>query len=247
MRLGVVCEGEKSDGPVLEMLLKAEFPAVALEIVATSKAVIFSAVGTLVDEMLAGGCDRVVIAWDLHPVGAQMSVKSQTEHPVPCQRDQRKTLLAAASRQAQACQGDVRSLQHRYGFRGDGDAAGEERVCLVCFCESFDAVFLSDVKFLQELASSEIREAEAPSAVRSPITVKSPQQFIRQYFRRGHNKRLKYFNKYEHNIVLAREFIEQRKLRRLRQHPGYHRLVTVVAQWIAASAGRRGGPNVLRR
>jgi hypothetical protein len=119
-------------------------------------------------------------------------------------------------------------------------------VSLVCFCQSFDAVFLSDVGFLQELASSSIREAEPPPTVRTPVGVNGPQQFIRQYFRRGHNKRLKFFNRYEHNIVLAREFVAKRKLRRLRQHQGYHRLVTVVARWIAASATRKRRQNVRR-
>jgi hypothetical protein len=239
MRLGVICEGERSDGPVLETLLSAEFPAVTLETVATSKAVIFSAVGTLVDDLLARGCERVVIAWDLHPIGAQMAVKAQREHPDPCHWDQRKTLLASAGRQGQTCLPDVTLLQHRYGFSDGDGGAGEARVCLVCFCESFDAVFLSDAGFLQALASSRIRRADAPPRVRTPIAVNRPQEFLRQYFRRGHNKRLKYFNKYEHNIVLAREFVEQRKLPRLRQHPGYDRLVTVVSKWLADRAPRR--------
>ncbi len=233
MKIGVICEGEKTDGPVLRRLLEAEFPAVTLEIVATTKHVIFSAVGTIVDDLISKDCAGVVIIWDLHPVGTQMSVNSQAAHTDPCQRDQRRTLLAVAQRTSQVCQEDVVRLQQRYGFL-EGQVAGDARVCLVCFCESFDAAFLSDLSLLRTLASSEIRKAEPHPKVKTPATVQRPQQLIRQYFRRGHNKRLKYFNKCEHNIVLAQAFIEHGKLHKLRLHPGYHRLVTVVEGWTAA-------------
>lgn len=234
MKLGVICEGERTDGPVLSKLLGAEFPAVTLEVVATSKHVIFSAVGALIDDLLAKGCERILIAWDLHPVGTQMSVSSQTAHADPCQRDQRMTLLTVAQRTTRTCQGDVGCLQNRYGF-GDANATLEDsRICLVCFCESFDAVFLCDSSLLRELASSEIREADQPPTVRSAAKIPRPQQMIRQYFRRGHNKRLKYFNKYEHNAVLAQAFVDRGRLDRLRQHPGYRRLVTQIEAWLEA-------------
>jgi hypothetical protein len=232
MKLGVICEGEKTDGPVLRKLLEAEFPAADIVIRATSKQVIFSAIGTIVDELLSGGCEGVIIVWDLHPVGTQMSVTSQTVHAEPCQRDQRQTLLEIARKTSEACQADVAHLQQRYGFLEE-EVAGDDRVRLVCFCESFDAVFLSDEALLRKLASSEIRGAEPPPRVKVPTTVARPQQLIRQYFRSGHNKQLKYFNKCEHNIVLARAFIEHGRLSKLRKHQGYRRLVTLIEVWTA--------------
>lgn len=233
MKLGVICEGDKTDGPVLDALLRAEFPTIRLEIVPTSKAVIFSQIGAIADRLLSSGCERVVIAWDLHPVGTQMSVSSQAHHTEPCQWDQRRTLLEVAGRTSENCQADIELLQRRYGFHEGNGAGGNLRVCLVCFCESFDAIFLTDGPLLRDLASSAIRRAEAPPAVRTPISAKRPQEVIRRYFRRGHNSRFKYFNKYEHNIHLARAFTENGRLNRLRRHRGYDRLVTVVAGWLA--------------
>lgn len=233
MKLGVICEGEMTDGPVLRTLLEAEFPNVEFEVEATTKAAIFSAVGIRVDRLLAKGFERIVIVWDLYPLGTQMSVNSQTEHEVRCQWDQRKTLLAVAEKTANACLPDIRSLQVHYGFRGEGIVSGNERVALVCFSESFDAVFLTDVDFLRKLASSNIRDAEQPPAVRDPASAKRPAELIRRYFRRGHNKRLKYFNKYEHNILLAQEFVREGRLGKLRAHPGYERLVVLIAKWVS--------------
>ena len=240
MKIGVICEGEKTDGPVLKKLLEAEFPDVTLDIRATSKKVIFSAIGPLIDDLVAKACQHVAIVWDLHPVGTQMSVSSQTASADPCQLDQRRTLLEVAQKTSQTCQKDVEHLRRRYGF-SHGDLEENPRVCLICFCESFDAAFLSDHKLLQELASSEVRRAEPHPKIRTPENVHRPQEVLRQYFRRGHNRRLKYFNKCEHNIVLAKAFVEGGKLQKLRSHPGYSRLVNIFESWISSdccSGGR---------
>jgi hypothetical protein len=252
MKIGIICEGERTDGPVLEILLAAEFPEVSFAIVPTSKAAIFQAVGALIDNLLEQGCDRVLVAWDLLPVGTQMAVNSQANETAPCQMDQRKTLLATAVRTGQTCVADAASLQHRYGFRDGAPAEATERIALICFSESFDAVFLSDPAFLRSLASSEIRTAEPPPAARNPTTMKRPQEVLRAYFRRGHNKRLKYFNKCEHNVVVARAFVEQGKLQRLRRHAGYKRLVEIIKAWGTTVATGGGvlssrGPTTTRR
>lgn len=233
MKIGVICEGEKTDGPVIQALMTAEFPDIELIIQATTKAVIFQDAGGLIDTLFDNGCDRVVVVWDLLPVGTQMTVNSQSNGSTPCQNNQRKTLLDVARSRGSTCANDIDALLQRYGFvEGDrGRAVG--RVALVCFSESFDAVFLSDPAFLQRLASSDIRQAEDPPAMRSPATVTKPQEILRRYFRRGHNKRLKYFNKTQHNEVLAREYIAQGKLAQLRRHPAYERLTSIIGAWIA--------------
>lgn len=238
MKIGVVCEGDQTDGPVLEILLAAEFPHVNFKIVATSKAAIFQGIGALVDGLLDSGYERVVVAWDLLPVGTQMAVNSQRENTTPCQVDQRKTLLTTAERTGQTCVVDVGELQSRYGFREGAAAANPGRLALVCFAESFDAIFLSDPAFLQVLASSEIREAENLGAVRSPEAVKRPQEVLRWYFRKGHNRRLKYFNKCEHNEVVAKAFVEQGKLKKLRKHSAYKRLIAIIEGWVSGNHAR---------
>ncbi|MFT3707022.1 MAG: hypothetical protein QM817_05070 [Archangium sp.] len=232
MKIGVICEGENSDGPALECLLQAEFQDHTFVVLGTTKAAIFSAAGALIDDMLSDGCQRVVVVWDLHPVGTQMTINAQTEADEACQMDQRRTLLAKALGTADKCADDIRELQHRYDFVPSEAALAPSRVALVCFAHSFDAVFLCDTELLRTLASSEIRTAEQMGTVKRPHTVQKPQEVIRRYFGKGHNAILKHFNKFQHNIVLAKAFVEKRRLARLRKHEAYGRLAGVIEVWV---------------
>jgi hypothetical protein len=226
MKLGVVCEGEKTDGPVLEVLLRACLPGRTIKIAATTKQAIFSSGGVFVDALLAEGCSRVIVAWDLHPIGTQMKVNSQTHHSEPCQTDQRNTLLNAIERSGGVCRADAQALKHRYGI--DGGLPGNPRVELVCFCASFDAIFLYDLPFLRQVASSNIRKAAPPPSIKHPTAEKFPAERLRSYFRTSPNNRFKFFNKHQHNLVLAQLFVENKKLDRLLKHPGFNRLVDLL-------------------
>lgn len=228
MTIGVICEGARSDGPALEVLLKAEFPDLHILIVPTTKKAIFSVVGQLIDDLVDKGCQRVVIAWDLHPVGIQMEVNSQRTHSRPCQKDQRHKLLEVAHATTESFSVDCLELLRRYGF-AKGKTSRQSRLYLVCFSESFDAAFLSDTSLLKKLASSKNRSAVALSGVRVPHEVVKPQEVLRRYFGQGYNARLKFFNKATHNVVLAQAFVDNDRLRALRRHNGYSRLVETIA------------------
>lgn len=230
MRVGIICEGERTDGPTLEVLLRAEFPGMTFQFMPTTKGLIFAKVGGLSDELIRTGCDRVLVAWDLHPVGTQMTVSSQHSESKPCQREQRKKLLEVAISTSDVSRPDWIGLHRRYGF-SEGDEPEHARLHLVCFCESFDAAFLADTTFLRTLASSDLRNAEPPPRVRTPTKERRPQEYLRRYFRQGHNPRLKYFNKHEHNVVLAKAFVEAGRLQNLRRHAGYLRLIEALANW----------------
>lgn len=236
MKIGVICEGENSDGPALECLLQAEFQGHTFVVLGTTKAAIFSAAGALIDEKLSEGCERVVVIWDLHPVGVQMAVNSQTASAeVACQMDQRRTLLAKALTTARACANDIRELQRRYAFAPAEVNLAPSRVALVCFSHSFDAVFLCDPGLLRTLASSPIRTAEQMGTIKRPHKEVRPQEKIRQYFAKGHNAVLKHFNKFQHNIVIAKAFVEKRRLAKLRRHVAYDRLTGLIEGWVQPS------------
>lgn len=234
-RIGIVCEGEISDVPCLDVLLRAEFGGAAeFDICGTSKAVIFSALGPLIDEVNGRGATELIVAWDLLPVGRKMGVSSQVEHEKPCRLEQQEVLLDALAGSGTAYQPDIEMLQTRYGFINPG-LDGTSRLHLVCFSCTFDAVLLSDADLLRDLASSELRQAERLPRV-SLESERGPSGVLRRYFRRGHNKRLKYFNRAEHNEVIARAYIDGGRLGRLQAHSGYARLRRVI-QGIVGGAG----------
>lgn len=239
MKVGIVCEGGCSDGPALHLLLRAEFPDVTFVITGTSKALIFSSSGALVDALIDGGCERVYVLWDLHPIGTQMAVKSQTEHEKPCRYDQRKTLLGRASETASTCDGDLRHLRHRYEFETYKDAPSTTRVELVCFSTSFDAVFLADPVQLRRLASSKVRVADDAPAPKDLESIEAPAVILKDYFERGHNKRLRHFNKHQHNEVLAKEFVDAGRHAKLKRHPGYRRLIEKIQAFVQEKAAAR--------
>lgn len=234
MKIGVLCEGELSDAPALGLLLRAEFPRHTLSVLGTTKNAIFSQGGALIDQLLAEGCERVVVVWDLHPVGVQMATNSQTDAEEACRIDQQRTLLTNALATAGSCAGDVQALQHRYEFVAAANPPfpTTSRVALVCFAHSFDAVFLCDPTILESLASSEIRKAERPPSLKRPHTQPKPQEILRRYFGKGHNTHLKFFNKAQHNEVLAKEFVAKARLPKLRKHPGYARLAKLIESWV---------------
>lgn len=239
MKLGVICEGAASDSPSLEILLKAEFPEATIIIRGTSKDVIFKNVGVLVDEMLALGCRKVFILWDLHPIGTQMTVLSQTtETEKLCRWDQRKTLLANAHGTAKACAEDLKELERRHNLRKDRAATNDPRVELVCFSMSFDAIFLADPALLRALASTKTRAADDLQGMDALETMKAPQETLRRYFGRSPNPRLRYFNKLMHNVVLAKAFVDSGKLKSLRRHPGYARLRDKITSCITAATAK---------
>lgn len=230
-RVGVICEGAHTDGPALELLLQAEFPRVHFAIIATDKATIFSTAGLLLEEMAARGVRHVIVLWDLHPVGVQMRVSSQMEHEKACRKDQRKTFLVRAEPQTPAFASSIQCALARYGFSAGTDTNARPTVKVVCFSESFDAVFLTDPLLLTALASTDAHEADRFPTLKDPETVQKPVTLLRQFFKNGPSKRFRFFNKLQHNRAIAQIIVEKGRLPYLRGHPDYRRLVDSIAAW----------------
>ncbi len=228
MKVGVICEGEKSDAPALRLFLRAEFPQIEFDLTATTKAIIFSACGGLVDALLKRGCDHVVVLWDLHPVGSSMGLASQTDGEDPCRLDQQKTLLGRAHETAESCGEDLKRLQRRYGFADDDGHGNHGRVELVCFAGTFDAVFLADPALLRALASSKAHRAEVAPDHKDLESLRAPSAILSDYFARQPNARFRRFNKLQHNEVLAKAYVDNGRHPKLHRHPAYRRLIAKI-------------------
>lgn len=248
MNIGIICEGKHSDAPALKVFLEAEFPHVTFTFSPTDKGVIFDRCGALVDELLKVGCQYVFVLWDLSPVGIGLDVLSQDDEEDPCRLDQRRTLLARVIDEDCECVEEFRKLQCRYGLLdGDIDYDGI-RVELVCFSDSFDAVLLTDPALLRAVASSDIRVADPAPAFKDFEEVKSPESVLRRYFVRGHNKWFRRYNKLQHNLALAKEYVRRGAMQRLRLHPAYRRLVEKIERLLPtpskASGSKMGASKV---
>ncbi len=85
MRIGIVCEGEYTDKPVLELILHHLFPSTEFDIDGVdSKEVIYRDIDLLLTNLANDGAQRTMILWDRHPAGLQMPVPSQRS-PGLCQ------------------------------------------------------------------------------------------------------------------------------------------------------------------
>jgi hypothetical protein len=235
--LGIICEGGRTDGPVLEKLLKHHFPDLVAVVRPTTKAAIFSAAPELLDELAELGATHILVVWDLHPVGVQMAVNSQRDGEKPCRVDQQKTFLERAQEEENTLRGRVHEIEQRYGVeRAEPATPDGPELQLVCFEESFDAVFLVDPSLLRTLASTDAHAAPKPPKVKPVDGVAKPQEVLRRYFGKAPSKKYKYFNKHTHSLRLAIDYIDAGKAGELRGHPAYDRLIGMIEGWFGLNA-----------
>src|SRR5258708_12931062 len=80
MKIGILCEGEFTDAPVLETLLQSQFPEVEFFIRGVSKAIIFTIADVeLISMFNTKKVERAIILWDLLPIGKHLPFNIQ--HP----------------------------------------------------------------------------------------------------------------------------------------------------------------------
>jgi hypothetical protein len=241
MRIGILCEGEKTDEPVLRLLLEHIFPAHEFLIKGVSKAVIFSGGDIELARLFAQGAERVLILWDLLPIGYQMPIAAQWNDR-PSRREQRQKLLELLCKSEQLPEHLRRQAHfhaHHYGFPPFHDTpiehpnGGVHYFRLVCVCYTADGWLLADDGLLTSLAS---QGGPAPRCTAPhPDECRDPVAFLTKYYKQGRHRRLKYYNKADHNILIATAYRDQDKIKVIkRRSDSFRYLVEAIEGWVQA-------------
>ena len=140
--------------------------------------------GTTAALLLADGCDRVIILWDLHPGW-------RTDGEPPCRQEHRKDILASLT-------------------TAEVDAS---RIALVCIEEELEAWLLADHRAVTRFIESKpVRDRRVSiSQARSPEHIDKPKtrldNIVRQYWGRQYADRV-------HAIQIVQQFPDLRHIRR---------------------------------
>lgn len=247
MKIGVLCEGAKTDQQVIELLLKHLFRDhnVSFMCEGVSKKDLFDEEGygpLLLYDLFDRGADRAVVVWDLIPTGVKNGVPSQwSEHP--SRREQRQMFLERL-RESSDLPDNLRQQAHYlYTYYGFGSEpvnhpnGGVDMFKLICVCYTLDGWLLSDRKFLRQLAKSpdnrgDRRQVEACPSVR-PDTCKSPVSILEKHFERGYNPAFKGYNKMKHNLKLAQAYIDEDKINKITgRSRSFRRLASTIEGWL---------------
>lgn len=234
--IGILCEGEMTDAPVVQTILEHLFPNVSFTVRGVSKKVIFDMIDIELRHLFENhGAERVAIVWDLLPVGDQMGLMSQQTNKAN-RREQVLNLLnritdnenTPAPVKAQAT-----VLLERFTADPNAPLAADqppEVIKLICVCYALDGWLLSDGELLRRMASSGIRTAPRWNPPH-PDECKNPAREIRSYFGNGHNKRLRSFNKHQHNRVVIQQYIEDGRIAQLQKSGSFTRLIDTITRW----------------
>jgi hypothetical protein len=242
MKIGILCEGEFTDKPVLEVLLKDRFPAVDFCIRGVSKSVIFANADFELASMFNHSkVERFLILWDLLPIGDRLGVSSQWSKK-PDRREQRYKLLELLCKSQQLPEqlvSQCHGLARRYGFPfGQTNAflpAGQEDLLtLVCVCYELEGWFLSDHKILCNLASTASHQVDRldPNPG-DPDDCNNPSAYLKRFFGTRPNKYYRLYAKHSHNQRIAREYVEQGKVGAILQSSqSFQRVVKSIKKWV---------------
>jgi hypothetical protein len=241
MKIGVLCEGENTDAPVIKLLLEHIFPQVSFSIKGVTKEVIFKAGDLELHEMFVKkGVDRAVIVWDLLPIGNQMGISCQWSDDKASRSEQRHMLLKKlweSEQLADYLRRQAQYLGYRYQFYAESEVqpphGKDDLFKLICVCYACDGWLLADGVLLKDLASSRERQANRYNPPH-PDQCTNPAGELKRYFGQGHNRRLKYFNKSNHNEVIAQAYIQNGKVEKLETSRSFQRLVQAVRDWVGA-------------
>lgn len=238
MKIGIICEGGNTDAPVIKLILEHRFQGtdVKFHIQGVSKKDIFGSGDVLLLEMFNNGADRALIIWDLLPTGLKMGVASQWSEK-PSRAEQRQMLLRKLCA-SEVLPDNIRQQAHhlngRYGFietqtaHPNGD---DDFFKLACVCYALEGWLITDKSVLHTLASSKAREAEKASPPH-PDRCQKPATWLGEYFGRSPNKRLQYYNKSQHNTVIAQAYLENGRVDKMRKSDSFCRVVDAIEAWI---------------
>ncbi len=218
MRIGILCEGEFSDQPTLEVLLRDWFPGVDFFIKGVDKAVIFRAADLELAGMFAKlSVERVLILWDLLPLGGQLGVKSQQSAKAN-RREQCGELLNLLCKSEYLPehlldQSHKLAQQYKFPFAEESapqSTSSEDLLTLVCICYELDGWLLSDHNILCNLISTNSRQIRRlDHNPGKPDECVYPTSALKRIFRDSPNRHFRYYAKHQHNVEIAREYVKQ--------------------------------------
>jgi hypothetical protein len=238
LTIGILCEGAQTDALVLELLLRHKFPPPQVNFIfqGVSKADIFGDPSPWINLLIKKGAERIIVVWDITPTGVGMAVPAQWSGR-PNRSEQRRMLLqkmAASPTLPPKLLDQVNNLAYRYGFlEANPPAMIHEQLHLVCVCYTLEAWLISDHQVLCELASSrerKITRLDSPPA--QPDHCPVPSRSLARCFRSAPNKRLRYYNKHEHNRLIAQKYIELHRVDSMRASQSFRRLVDTISGWV---------------
>lgn len=243
MKIGVLCEGAKTDQQVLELFLNYVFKDhnVSFMCEGVSKKDLFDEEGygaLLLYDLFSRGVDRALIVWDLIPTGVKNGIPSQWSER-PSRREQRQMFLERlreSEDMSENLRQQARYLYMKYGFdvtAVEHPNGGVDFFKLVCVCYTLDGWFLSDRHFLRQLATGSFARPAEPCANEHPDRCKNPVAILETHFERGYNPAYKGYNKMQHNLLLAQAYCDNNKVHRIkRSSRSFRRLIEAVEGWL---------------
>ena len=165
MKLGLIVEG-RPDLAVLEFLARQINPATKFESRALgNKPTLLATSGFTARQLLALGCHKVVIVWDLYPatwgIEGKPKRRRRRSRPAPCLKEDRDTILLS-----------LREL-----------GVDQNSVILVCIDAMLETWLLRDTRALSACLSSRTRQATVKS-IPGLDSEKRPKRRLRELYRK---------------------------------------------------------------
>lgn len=258
LRVGIICEGGKTDEPILEVILRAIFDekkVVGLNqsnlepqqikeadilIEGLDKEAIFTAPAAVIYRMFQRNVDRVLVIWDLLPVGHKMGVAAQWDER-PSRREQKQMFLeklltdTARPELTRLLEEKIDVLTHaelllehyRQGTVPERKWKLRDHFQVVCVCYTLDGWLLADGQVLRDIA--ELTERYNPP---HPDECEKPVKELVRYFGRGKNKWFRFFNKVQHNQAIVRAYRDAGKIEAMRTSQSFCRVVDTLKVWL---------------
>lgn len=242
MKIGILCEGELTDAPVLKTLLQSQFPEVDFCIRGVSKATIFTnADGELISMFNTKKVERAIILWDLLPIGKQLAVNSQ-QSDKPKRREQRSRLLELLCNSTILTghlNNQAHALAQRYGFsfakaNASQPTSKDDLFTLICVCYEMDGWLLSDQNLLCNLASTNSHQINRMEPnPREPDKCMQPTSALKRFFSTAPNRAYRFYAKHSHNYLIAEEYVKQGRVDIiLGSSQSFQRVVGTIKEWI---------------
>lgn len=237
MKIGILCEGENTDKPVLGRILSCLFPDVTFEINGVNKDIIFRIPDVELARLYNCQADRFLIIWDLLPLGHGLRTLSQESQRAK-RAEQRKTLLrilCASEKLPDLLLKQARHLEYRYEFAATEiphPNGNDDLFKLVCVCHAMDGWLLSDPGLLCRLLSTEahrLRRLDPDPG--TPDECRNPAAALKQCCSRSRSKKWNRYNKMTHNEWIAAEYIKTEKLDKMRVSESFCRVVDSIEAW----------------
>jgi hypothetical protein len=258
LRVGIICEGGRTDEPLLEVILRALFQGKSVVglnqpdlmpeqirkadilIEGLDKETIFTAPAAVIYRMFQRDVDRVLVIWDLLPVGHKMGIASQWNEK-PSRREQKQMFLERfLSNTAQPeltlmLNDKIEVLTHaefllqhyRQNTVPERIWKSRDHFQVVCVCYTLDGWLLANGQVLRTIAQLEERY-DPPH----PDECEKPVKELTRYFGRGKNKWFRFFNKIQHNLAIARAYRDADQIETMRASQSFRRVVDTLKVWL---------------